>query len=326
VIASTALKLAVAGALLPCLAGCDDEAAPPAAHATTFSGPTSVPSAAVAAEDRAGQIVHDPDATIVGVRIDLRPGADLVTSAWVLNGRTATTTSDDGFATSTLAMVDRRERFLPLGPPRPAGAPKNGSCAEVQGGIDLCSDFHEGRFSLRWTSDAGTTWSGHAFAQPPLLCGAQTSLRAGTFASVCGGDGATLLPYELALRSATSGKTWQSFELPLFDGQRAYVSGSVVTSDGRLLSLLDNFSDDRPNRPSATHHGLYVSVRSNWSSYSVFEPRFSPPLAQTREGWSPLRGLSAQVEPDPVIFATTWDDRVYISTDDAATFQETPVR
>ena len=56
------------------------------------------------------------------------------------------------------------------------------------------------------------------------------------------------------------------------------------------------------------------------------EPRFSPPLTDTPEGWSPLIGLGAVVAPDPVIFATTWDNRVYVSTDEAKTFREIAVR
>jgi hypothetical protein len=39
----------------------------------------------------------------------------------------------------------------------------------------------------------------------------------------------------------------------------------------------------------------------------------------------PLRGLQASAD-GPVVWVQTWDDRVYVSTDDAQTFRELAVR
>ena len=126
----------------------------------------------------------------------------------------------------------------------------------VAGGIDLCSDHSDcalraqrGHGRLRGASLA--RHSVRRCAPTARVARDTAALRSGHSARRrrrAGGDGATLLPFELVLRSDDLGETWRSFELPEFDGERAYVAGSVVTSDGRLLSLLNNFSGDRRNR------------------------------------------------------------------------------
>ena len=153
-----------------------------------------------------------------------------------------------------------------------------------------------------------------------------TSARPGVLAAVGGGDGATLAPFEMALRSDDLGETWQTFELPRFDGEMAYVAGSVVTSDGRLLSLLASFSDDSPGWEAARRHGLYASDGSDWSSYTPILPAFVPALTPAPPGGSALQELSANVGAEPKIRVRTWDDHVYISTDDARTFREVAPR
>lgn len=211
--------------------------------------------------------------------------------------------------------------------PGAAKALEHTSCAHIIGGAVACGGILRGAgFPVDWTADGGATWTRLVAPSPRLLGGPETSLRPHTIAAVRGGDGATLLPFQLALRSDDLGETWRSFELPLFEAERAFVAGSVVTSDGRLLSLLNNFSGDRIDRPSRVHHGLYVSAGLDWSSYSVLEPRFSPALADAPAGWSPLTGLSAEVAPHPAIFVTTWGNRVYVSTDEARSFREIAVR
>lgn len=138
--------------------------------------------------------------------------------------------------------------------------------------------------------------------------------------AVGGGDGATLAPFELALRSDDFGETWDTFELPKFDGQMAYVADSVVTADGRLLSLLTSFSDDAPGWEADRQHGLYVSDGADWSAFSPVLPEFTPELNPAPPGASALQELSAKVGAEPSIRVRTWDDHVYVSADDGASF------
>lgn len=103
-----------------------------------------------------------------------------------------------------------------------------------------------------------------------------TSLAVDVLAVVGGGDGATLFPFERVMRSVDGGATWRRFDLPRFGGDMAYSGGHVVTTDGRLVALLDHFSDDRPGRPSDRVHGLWTSDGGDWSTYSPLLPRMSP--------------------------------------------------
>jgi hypothetical protein len=152
-----------------------------------------------------------------------------------------------------------------------------------------------------------------------------TSLARGTRVLVGGGDGATLLPFERVARSEED-DDWSVQRLPRFDGERAYVTGAVGLGDGRLVALLEHFSDDRAGRPAARHHGLWASSGEDWSSYAPLRPRFTPPLASNPDGWSGLVGLGASMDPDPVVWVTTWDQRVYVSTDAMRTFREVDAR
>lgn len=204
---------------------------------------------------------------------------------------------------------------------RPEGAPKHGSCAEVAGGVDLCTDPSAPRFTLQWTSDGGDAWTVKTLHVPQLLWSPSISLAPGVLAVVGGGDGATLHPFEMALRSTDLGETWETFELPRFDNQMAYDTGSsVVTADGRLLSLLANFSDDTLDWEADRHHGLYVSNGTDWSAFSPLEPDFTPLLNPAPPGQSALTELSATPGDKPLVRVRTWDDRVYVSTDQGASF------
>ncbi len=207
-------------------------------------------------------------------------------------------------------------------PERPAGAPKQGSCAHVTGGVDLCADHSGPRFALRWTNDGGGSWNTKLFDVPRLLWSPATSLAPGVLAAVGGGDGATLQPFEMALRSDDLGETWEKFELPKFDGQMAYESGLVVTSDGRLLALLTNFSDDTLDWEADRYHGLYASDGSDWSAFSPVDSSFTPVLNPAPPGESAVTELSATVGSEPLIRVRTWDDQVYVSTDRGASFHD----
>lgn len=205
---------------------------------------------------------------------------------------------------------------------RPAGAPVLGSCAPVTGGVDLCSDHSGPRFALRWTTDDGNSWSTQSFDVRRLLWGPVDSMKPRLLAAVGGSDGATLQPFEMVLRSDDLGETWQKINLPRFDGEPAFVAGSVVTRDGRLVSLLTEFTDDAPGWEADRPHGLYASAGSDWSAYAPVEADFTPELKPAPPGEPALTELSATIGATPLIRVRTWDDRVYVSSDQALTFRE----
>jgi hypothetical protein len=175
------------------------------------------------------------------------------------------------------------------------------------------------------TDDTGVTWEavGYPFTDR-LMPMPLVSLASGVDAVAGGGDGATLFPFEQVAR-LWSPDDVSAYRVEKVDGARGFASGAVVLSDGRILTLLADWSDDR-GRPSARHHGLWVSDGDDWASYAPVEPVFSPPLPARTSGTPPLRALAASVDPDPVIWVQTSDDRVYVSTDGAATFTELRIR
>lgn len=148
------------------------------------------------------------------------------------------------------------------------------------------------------------------------------SLRPGTYAIAGGGDGATLFPFQRVLRSTDAGTTWRRFDVPLFGAERAYSSGHVVATDGRLLVLVGHLSGDRAHDPSDLHHGLWVSDGDEWSSYRPLPVRLAPDQKRPPAGWSAITTLAASAGHDPVLWVTTWDHRAYVSLDDARSFRE----
>lgn len=123
-----------------------------------------------------------------------------------------------------------------------------------------------------------------------------------------GGDGATVLPFQRVARLAAG--TWTAYDVPLVDGERGYVSSAVVLPDGRLLALVPTWSGDRPGRPSAVHHGLWVSDDTDWSAWS--------PWAADPGG---VRDLRADPRGGGVLWLVTGDDTapLVVSTDGGRT-------
>jgi hypothetical protein len=178
--------------------------------------------------------------------------------------------------------------------------------------------------ALTRTDDGGRTWepvdnpSTDRLMWQPLV-----SLAPGIDGIADGSDGATLFPFEQVVRVSSPQDTTYRVEWP--GGVMGYASGTVVLSDGRVLTLLADWSDDG-RRPSKRHHGLWASEGDDWASYSAVEPVFSPPLTTAGSGPDALAALAASADPDPVIWVRTWDLRLYVSTDDAATFEELRIR
>ncbi len=238
-----------------------------------------------------------PEDVVRGSRSQLldavvRPAGDSfeVTAWWGCvvrgcQGRRAITSSSDGFATAAYGKWTSRE-WLRLSP-----LPTQGHVPAFEG---LAQE---------------TVWS--------MEDGAE-----GVHVVIAGGDGATLKPFQKVGRSSDHGETWEAFDVAPIDAEMAYYSGAVGLPDGRLLVLLDHFSDDGPSAPADRSHGLWISDGRDWSSYAPYEPIFTPPLNPTGS-WGPIVDVDVTAG---VISVRTWDSKLYASTDAAVTFTEIPAR
>ncbi len=61
---------------------------------------------------------------------------------------------------------------------------------------------------------------------------------------------------------------------------------------------------------------------SDWSAYAPVVADFTPELKPAPPGEPALAELSATPGATPLIRVRTWDDRVYVSSDEASTFRE----
>jgi hypothetical protein len=141
-----------------------------------------------------------------------------------------------------------------------------------------------------------------------------------------GSDGATLFPFEKAARSTDGGESWTVFDVAQPGDVMSYAAGGVVLSDSRLLTLVSHWSDDRADRPTDRPRGLIVSAGDDWSRFTPIETRFTPALTSPKPAWSAIESIGAMPGEHPVIWVTTYDNRLYISVDDARTFRGTPAR
>ena len=208
-------------------------------------------------------------------------------------------------------------------PPRPAGSGRHTGCRRVTSDLDLCTTADVSP-AIRWTRDGGATWTRVPAPVHGVLTGFVPSLVPGRMVLALGGDGATLFPLLRVLSSTDDGTNWTTYEVPEVDGERRYTRGEVLLSNGRLLVLVEAWSDDTLERHSARHHGFFVSTVDNLGDLSPVEPRFVPPLGTPSDHVCCI-SLDASSDPDPVLWTTTPDRRLYYSVDDARTFRELPV-
>ena len=239
------------------------------------------------------EVVSDPRSVLLDAVVTPRAGGLRVVAWWGCvdrgcRGRRAIATSDDGFATaayepwSVRTWMAYADRSIPRVPAVPALA---------------------------------------GLLQQPVTSMATGSAE-GVQVVVAGGDGATLMPFQVAARSSDHGASWEAYDVDLGD-EVGYQSGAVGLPDGRLLVLLDHFGDETLARPAERWHGLWASDGTDWSTYAPYRPAFDPPLATAPGGWSPVVALEAHQD---VAWVRTWDSRLYVSTDGATTFQQVPAR
>lgn len=120
-----------------------------------------------------------------------------------------------------------------------------------------------------------------------------------------------------------SGASWEVAQVPAIQGQTPSASAAVLLPDGRVLMLLNDWSGDRPGRPAAINHGLWISAEGDRSSYLPYRPAFSPGLEQAESGDAGIDTLRAD---DTGVVWVTSGDRLFVSTDGAVTFTEVAAR
>lgn len=161
----------------------------------------------------------------------------------------------------------------------------------------------------------------HDAQRVPVLGG-----ESGRVALAGGEYDAAYFPFARAWRSDDDGRSWQTFEVAAAAGATPYSAGHAVLPDGRLLSAVPWWSDDRAGETSDRPRGLVVSDGDDWAALEEFRASFEPPLEAPREGWAAVERLGGSVEPDPVLWARSGPTRVYVSTDDGETFREIATR
>lgn len=278
------IAILVTASMLLLIAGCTDS--PPPSIAPQPAEASATPSRVTPEE-----IVLDPRSRLLDAVV--RPTGDgFDVAAWWgcvqhgCQGRRAITTSSDGFATAAYEKWSRPswEKLSPL-PARP-------SVPALEG---LAQD---------------SAWSVEDGAE-------------GVQVVIAGGDGATLKPFQKVARSTDHGETWGVYDVAPIDGELAYHYGGVGLADGRLVVLLDHFTDDGYEAPADRPHGLWISDGFDWTTYAPHRAMFSPALTPNPAGWSDVVDLDVAAG---VITVRTWDSRLYVSTDDAVTFREIPAR
>jgi hypothetical protein len=283
------VKTAAVLALLLLLTACSEAGgdAPTATQGTESASPTATPTHP--ADPTPEEIVGDSHARLVSVKVRRTPAGLHVAAWWRV---------DNGDATGAGGAI-----------------------------VESSDDFATSR-ARTWTE----AWYDER-RQPLDVPGLEglmqqptTSFARGVRAVSGGSDGATLFPFEAMARSTDGGVTWRTYDVARVDDARAYSSGEVVLPDGRVLALLDHWSDDRNGHPSDRPHGLYASSGDDWSHYSPYPATFRPALKPAPRGWPPVQSLQASAGRGGVVWMTTYDGLVYASTDGARTFREIRVR
>lgn len=305
---STPRRAALVAAILSVLplAACADDPPPVAARDATSAATASAsasastptpsgPTTTLRSELSPEEVANHPEARLGLARVERTADGLRVITSWSLDGakaRGAIATSEDGFATATYEEWNDRTAtvaFPEVAEPR-QGPPND--------------DF--------------------SLLQPvPSL---DPGVSEGVSAYVMGGDGSTYLSFERVARSTDAGESWDLFDVPPVDDALPYIARAVALEDGRLLALVPGWSNDT-RRPGPNHHGLWVSDGDDWGSYAPVEPTYSPALSPQPKGFASVESLGgSRTNAGGVVWSTTWDGKLYASTDDGATFSEVAVR
>jgi hypothetical protein len=285
--------------LLVPLAGCGQATttAPPtpASASTSSSTSASTSTPAKAPPPTPEEVVADPKASIYDVSVVPGPRGDTVRVWWTLHrghrDYGAIVTSRDGMRTATYERATDRAWEGPH--------PIDGKALIPQ--------------QFRWV-DLGPT----------------VSLDPHVRALTGGGDDGI---FSEAVKSVDGG-AWQVAKVRQVDGQWPGTTGQLVLPDGRLLVLAAAWTGDRSGRHpyvSPLPRGLMVSDGSDWTSFTPYRPTFTPALPPAAEHMTALYALGAGAESggftgtEPV-WTWTDDNRLYVSTDDVATFEQIPAR
>jgi hypothetical protein len=179
--------------------------------------------------------------------------------------------------------------------------------------------------SVAVSDDGGATWHPSSLdtGRGALLWPAESAGQ--TLGIAERADGATLFPFVATWRSADAGRSWER-AIPSIEGaagDTAYISGTVVLPDGRLLVCVEAWSDERRGRPSTHPYGLYVSNGTDWSSFS---PVSQPTPTDVETGafvsivGSEFSGGTARV------YLKVGSDRIYATVDAGASWEQVSVR
>ena len=203
--------------------------------------------------------------------------------------------------------------------PLPEGAPDRGGITVLSDGSLAGVEYADEPAFVRST-DLGKTWS-----RTPLDAGDNALFSVidggdGRAVVMEGSDGATLFPFVAVHRQEVAGGPFTRFTQS--SDPRAYVSGSAVLPDGRLLIGVESWSDEVSLVEAVTRPGLYVSAGDDWSTFE--EIVMGAPWTELdifRPSW-----LAATRTEDAVTIFLAGDHPAYSSDDGGQTWQLVPAR
>ena len=203
--------------------------------------------------------------------------------------------------------------------PLPEGAPDTNGITVLSDGSLVGVEYADDPAFVRST-DLGKTWT-----RTPIDAGANALFTVsdggdGRAVVVEGSDGATLFPFVAVHRQEVAGGPFTTFT-PESD-PRAFISGSAVLPDGRLLIGVESWSDEVSLVEAVTRPGLYVSAGDDWSTFE--EVVVGAPWTELdifRPSW-----LATTRTEDAVTIFLAGDHPAYSSSDGGQTWQLVPAR
>jgi len=203
--------------------------------------------------------------------------------------------------------------------PLPQGAPETRGITVLSDGSLAGIEYVDEAAFVRST-DLGRTWSRTTLDAGDNALFSVIDGGDGRAVVIEGSDGATLFPFVAVHRQEAAGGPFTRFA-PDSD-PRAYISGSAVLPDGRLLIGVESWSDERSSVEAVTRPGLYVSAGDDWSTFE--EIAVGAPWTELdifRASW-----LATTRTEDSVTIFLAGDHPAYSSSDGGQTWQAVPGR